>query len=45
MRHLVGFFDSGIGGISVLTCAKSHISNCDFIELLYYFSNRQNFKK
>ena len=38
MRHLVGFFDSGIGGISVLTCAKSHMSNCDFI----YYADTDN---
>lgn len=30
-RKLVGFFDSGVGGISVLACAKRFIRNADYI--------------
>jgi len=27
----IGFFDSGVGGISVMSCAKKHLPNADYI--------------
>lgn len=30
-RKLIGFFDSGVGGISVLACAKRFVKNADYI--------------
>lgn len=32
-RVKIGFFDSGVGGISVMACAKKHLPNADY---LYY---------
>lgn len=30
-RLKIGFFDSGVGGISVMACAKKHLPNADYI--------------
>ena len=30
-RIKIGFFDSGVGGISVMACAKKHLPNADYI--------------
>ena len=37
-KHLIGFLDSGVGGISVLACAKRFIKNADYI----YYADTDN---